>query len=44
MARFTPKEVITEEGYRLAPFLVRFAAAAIDLAFFVASVVLLFFL
>ncbi len=44
MPRFQTKEVVTEEGYRLAPFLVRFASAAIDMAFFIASAALIFFL
>ena len=38
------EEVITEEGYRLAPFLLRSASSAIDLVFYVGSFVLIFFL
>lgn len=37
-------EVITEEGYRLSPFLLRMAACLVDVAFFVGSFVLIFFL
>ena len=37
-------EVITEEGYRLAPFLLRMASIMIDLAFYVGSAILIFFL
>ena len=37
-------EVITDEGYRLAPFLLRVAACLTDMAFFIGSFVLIFFL
>ncbi len=37
-------EVITDEGYRLAPFLLRMAACLTDMAFFISSFVLIFFL
>ncbi|MCR5079477.1 MAG: RDD family protein [Bacilli bacterium] len=38
----TTKEIYTKEGYRLAPYLLRFAAFAVDAAIFVATVVGLF--
>ncbi len=37
-------DVITEEGYRLAPFLLRITACLIDMVFFVGSFILIFFL
>ena len=38
-----PEEIVTEEGYTLAPFLLRIASSAIDAAFFIASFWLIFF-
>lgn len=38
------EDVISEEGYRLAPFMLRLTATVVDAAFFVGSFILLFFL
>ncbi len=38
------EEAITEEGYRLAPFLLRVTSCLVDLAFFAGSFALIFFL
>lgn len=42
MERVRPEEIVTEEGYTLPRFLLRNAAAAVDIAFCFASIVVLF--
>ena len=37
-------DIVTEEGYTLAPFLLRLSAASIDAVFFIAGIFLVFFL
>ncbi len=44
MSYVKKSEVITAEGYRLSPFILRIAAWAVDLAFFIGSLALIFFL
>ena len=44
MERARANDIVTEEGYTIAPFLLRIAAATVDMAFVVAVTVLMFFL